>query len=54
MTHLSYWEFLIMFFGASTAISLSGFDEPRTPLVSPSKSRDLATRDQPGVGFTAP
>jgi len=34
--------------------SLFGFGESQTPLASPSESRDLATRDQPGVGFAAP
>jgi len=43
-----------MFFRARTLSSLYGFDEPQTLLASPSESRDLATRDQPGVGFTAP
>jgi len=43
-----------MSFGATTLISLSRFDEPQTPPASPSKSRDLTTRDQPGVGFFAP
>ena len=33
---------------------LYGFDELRTQLVTPSESRDLAMRDQPGVGFAAP
>ena len=45
MTHLGYLEFLIISFGATTPINLSGFDEPRTPLASPSESRDLAMRD---------
>jgi len=43
-----------MSFKATMPISLSGFDDPRTPLASPSKSRKLATRDQSGVGFVAP
>ena len=52
-THLGYYEFLIMFFGASTPSSFYESDEPRTPLVSPSESRVLVTRAQLGVGFAA-
>jgi len=34
--------------------SLYEFDEPQTPLASPSKSRVLAMRAKQGVGFAAP
>ena len=34
--------------------NLHEFDELWNPLASPSKSCDLATRDQPGMGFVAP
>jgi len=42
-----------MFFGATSPSSPYGFDEPWTPLASPSKSRLLAAQDQSGVGFAA-
>ena len=54
MAHLSYYEFLTMTFRATMPSSLNGFDEPRTLLASSSKSRVLATRAQPGMGFAAP
>jgi len=34
--------------------SLYGFDEPRTPLASPSESHILVTWAQSGMGFAAP
>jgi len=43
-----------MFFRATSSSSPYEFDEPRTPLASPSNSNVLATRAQPGVGFAAP
>ena len=43
-----------MFFGATSPSSRYGFDELWTPLASPSEGRNLATQDQPGVGFAAP
>jgi len=39
---------------ATIRSSLYGFDELRTLLASSSESHDLATRDQPGVGFAVP
>jgi len=42
-----------MLFEATSRRSPYGFDEPWTPLASPSKSRVLATRAQSGMGFAA-
>jgi len=43
-----------MSFRTTTPSSLNGSDEPQTLQDSSSKSRVLATRAQPGVGFVAP